>query len=80
MNVKTLPLLKTKTSDGLVECRDDIPLGKQFTVDIDMLMVHDMFNVDKRIKHQKLMVWDVNECRFFPAELLGIDDQKIKGD
>jgi len=81
MNIKTLPLIKKSTGDGLIEVIDRIQIGRQYSVDIDNMIVRSMYNVDKRIFHTKLMVWDVDEGRYFPAELLGIEDQKTtKGD
>ena len=76
MNIKTLPLIKKATGDGLIEVIDRIQIGRQYSVDIDNMIVQSMYNVDKRIVHQKLMVWDVDEGGYFPAELLGIEDQK----
>lgn len=74
MRLVKAKLIKHVTNDGLMEMKNDIPLGKIYNVDSDTLRNVRAYNVEKRKHHIKMMVMDVNNNAFLPMELLEIID------
>jgi len=72
MRVVTATLRKTQTSDGLFEMHDDIPLGKQYRVDLDSIKVERYFHTEKKVEHSKEVILDVDDSGTLPTELLYI--------
>jgi len=72
--IVTAKLIKHKTDDGLVEMKDDIPLGKIYEVDLNSIQTGHGFNMVKRIKWEREVIYakDGNEWLWFPTELLDI--------
>ena len=52
-------LMKLKSADGLIEMEDHIPLGKKYTVNTATLRTVKLFNLDKKVSHEKdiIDVW-----------------------
>lgn len=87
----TATLIRHSTSDGLVTMRDEIPIGKQYEVDLDSIEIKEFqiddprINVSKHQKHSKEIIWCKPEIengvtinQFFPTELLHIPGHNSK--
>ena len=72
MNLQTFQLVKRKSDDGNWKVLEDIPDGKEYTVDLDKMLIQEYYSIAKKVYFLSLMVWDTQNEAFFPAELLGI--------
>lgn len=67
----TAKLVKRTTDDGLVEVKDDVPLGREYQVDLDSIEILTLINKLKNKEHTKEVIWADNS-RWIPTELLSI--------
>jgi hypothetical protein len=64
------------TTDGLVEFNDNVPLGKEYTVDADTIAEMSMLNTEKNIEHTKVIVREYPGGSWLPMELLSFGDDQ----
>lgn len=74
-NIATATLIKHTTDDGLVEMKDDIPLGKIYQVDLDTIRNGEGFNTVKKVKWEREVVdvLDGQHWKWMPTEILSIE-------
>ena len=65
-------LIKLTTDDGLMSMKDNVELGKIYTIDTDSLRNIQSFNFEKKVNHEKMMVMDIERNALLPIELLEI--------
>ena len=65
-------LIKLTTDDGLMSMKDNVELGKIYTIDTDSLRNIQAFNFEKKVNHEKMMVMDIERNALLPMELLEI--------
>jgi len=74
MRIVTATLIKGKTDDGLVECFDDVLLGKKYQVDADSIRMEEGYNYIKNKEWRREVVNDVEENgAWLPTEILDIE-------
>lgn len=73
MKIVHAKLIKRITDDGLMEVQDDVFIGRKYRVDLDSLMVLNLFNVDVKKAHCKELITNVEEGGQLPTELLEIE-------
>ena len=74
MKIVKAKLIKHKTDDGLMEMQEDIPLGKIYLIDSDSLQNVQAYNMEKHVRHEKMMVNDITNDAYLPMELLELID------
>jgi len=75
MNIVIAKLKAHVTTDGLVEFFEDVPLGKEYTVDCDTVEEVQMFNAEKGVKHTKVIIREYPSGSWMPLELLSLGDE-----
>lgn len=66
-------LIKKATDDELFEFEDAVPLGRVYDVDAQHPTVMQFFNVEKGVKHAKVMVRDLDRPGWLPLECLAVE-------
>ncbi len=66
-------LVKKATADGLYEFNDDVPVGRLYNVDVQHPMTAELFNVDKHVRHTKVLVKDLAQPGWLPLECLAVE-------
>jgi hypothetical protein len=66
-------LVKKATDDGLYEFTDDIPLGRLYDVDLVHARRVALFNLEKRVEHEKVLVKDLERPGWLPLECLAVE-------
>ena len=69
MRIVKAKLIKRTTDDGLFEIEDDIPIGKQYLVDLDSMEKCFGRNTVKGVNWEKVIIYDVFGG-WMPTELL----------
>jgi hypothetical protein len=73
MRLVTAKLIKRATEDGLIVVDDHVPVGKEYTIDLDSMAVHQMWNYEKEQGHSKeivAIVEDGKRAGWVPTEIL----------
>lgn len=69
-------LIKRCTDDGMVEFRDDVPLGKMYDVGLDSVRTVTLCHLERGVLHRKEII-DAYDGRddagWLPTELLRIE-------
>jgi hypothetical protein len=80
----TATLKRHSTKDGLVTVRDEVPLGKQYRVDLDSIRIEELgiddiahIDIDKHPSHKKELI-ETNDCGWLCTELLHIPEHNSK--
>ncbi len=73
MTPTTGTLIKHKSSDGLVEVWEHIPLGKTYRFDLDSITKETLYNTEFKKKHVKEIIRCLDNNEWFPTELLRIE-------
>lgn len=68
-------LVKRITDDGLVEIRDEIPLGQVYQVDLETVCMMRGLHIQSRALWEREMIWDAVAGGYLPTELLEIESQ-----
>jgi len=69
-------LIKTKSDDGLFNIREDIPIGKEYFVDLDSRRVVKGYNTVHKVEWKKEIINLIDDelCHgWMPTELLEIE-------
>jgi hypothetical protein len=66
-------LIKAKTDDGLWEMKDEIPLGKEYLVDPESIMVLEAIHIPTGQKHARHMIRCDNRA-WMPFEMISIKE------
>lgn len=74
VRIVTAKLKQHKTADGLYEFYEEVPLGKEYTVDIGAAREMVFWNRDHERKHTKMMVPDVKDGGWLPLECLEVQE------
>lgn len=69
MTIVKARLIAHAPEDGLVEFRDDVPLGTQYDVVLETRRVADLFNSDRQRIHSKELISTPCGC-WLPMECL----------
>lgn len=71
-NLVKAKLIKRITDDECFEVFDDVPIGKEYIVDLDTIAKVGGYNVKKDVWWYREIIY-TNEKRYFPVELLEIE-------
>lgn len=65
-------LVKLRTDDGLIESVDDVPLGREYRIDLTTRRLQKMYNTDRQRFHQKEIINEYPSGRWLVLEMLEI--------
>jgi hypothetical protein len=65
-------LIKRVTDDGMFKVFEDVPIGREYVIDLDSLRSARFYNINKEQFHTKDIV-NTQEGGFLPMELLEIE-------
>jgi len=74
MRVVKAKLIKRCTDDGLFEIEEDVPVGKEYLVDLDTMQMAQGHNYVKKVNWYKLIIFDVFGG-WLPRELLQMSEE-----
>lgn len=68
-------LIKTMTNDGLFEIWEDIPIGKEYIVDLNSIEIAEGYNVKFNTTWKKEIIYTY-DGEWMPTELLSFPREK----
>lgn len=71
----TATLIKRATEDGMVELKDDVPIGKTYEVDLDTISTYVIYNTVRAEHHMKEVIW-TRDGGWFATEMLDIPKEQ----
>ncbi len=75
MRTAKATLIKHKTNDGLVQVWEQVPIGKEYTVDLDSRCVSSGYNYKKNKKWKREIINMIgDDIGWMPTELLNIQE------
>lgn len=81
MRFATAVLIKHRTEDGLMELCDNVPLGREYEVDMDSRKRVKLFNAVQEKVHRKEVIGIIEDGKFagwMPMELLVIKSRVLQ--
>ena len=79
--IRKAVLVKRQTDDGLAEAAAEVPLGKEYLVDIDAIQSLLAYNLDHQVYHRRLWITIVDDQGrdegVWPMELLAIEPETV---
>lgn len=75
MRVGKAILIKRKTDDGLFEIQDDVPLGREYLVNLDTRISGDGINTETGEFWRREIIFMV-DGEWFPTEMLDIREEE----